>query len=117
MLLALGAGVSVSVLFYSSFFTNARGPLDSILTYGNYFTRAADEGGGHEQPFYFYAKLLLWNATALGVWGITSMVGSVEENRMTWLVFGICAVAGRMESESSKLGGERSISMFEPAAL
>ena len=66
--LALGAGVGVSVLFYSSFFTNARGPLDSILTYGNYFSRAAEADSGQARPFFYYAQLLLWNSTALGAW-------------------------------------------------
>ena len=37
--------------------------------------------------------------TVLVVWFITSMVGSVEENRTTWLLFGMMAVAGRMEVE------------------
>jgi O-antigen ligase len=38
-------------------------------------------------------------ATAMAVWGIASMVGSVEENRATWLLFGIMAVAGRLAYE------------------
>jgi len=33
--------------------------------------------------------------TVLVVWGITSMVGSVEENRTTWLLFGLMAIAER----------------------
>jgi O-antigen ligase len=37
--------------------------------------------------------------TVLVVWLITSMVGSVEENRTTWLLFSVMAVAGRMELE------------------
>ena len=56
---ALGAAVMVSILFYSSFFTNARGPLDSVLTYGNYFTRASG-GNEHDKPWDYYLKLLLW---------------------------------------------------------
>jgi O-antigen ligase len=34
--------------------------------------------------------------TTLAVWAITSMVGSVEENRATWLLFGIMALAERL---------------------
>jgi O-antigen ligase len=34
--------------------------------------------------------------TTLAVWAITAMVGSVEENRATWLLFGFMAVAGRL---------------------
>ncbi|HTJ29839.1 MAG TPA: O-antigen ligase family protein, partial [Acidobacteriaceae bacterium] len=39
-------------------------------------------------------------ATTLAVWVVTSMVGSVEENRMTWLLFGIMALAGRLADEA-----------------
>ncbi|WP_263357817.1 O-antigen ligase family protein [Acidicapsa ligni] len=41
-------------------------------------------------------------ATVLAVWIITSMVGSVEENRITWLVFGMMALAGRLACEATK---------------
>ena len=37
--------------------------------------------------------------TALTVWGITSMVGSVEENRTTWLLFTMVLLASRLERE------------------
>jgi O-antigen ligase len=37
-------------------------------------------------------------ATTLAVWAITSMVGSVEENRATWLLFGLMALAGRISN-------------------
>ena len=39
--------------------------------------------------------------TALAVWLVTSMVGSVEENRATWLLFGMMALAARLEAEES----------------
>jgi O-antigen ligase len=39
-------------------------------------------------------------ATALISWGISSMVGTVEENRVTWLLFGMMAFAGRLALES-----------------
>jgi len=35
-------------------------------------------------------------ATALVVWGITSLVATVEENRTTWLLLGLIALAGRL---------------------
>jgi O-antigen ligase len=40
--------------------------------------------------------------TVFVVWLITSMVGSVEENRATWLLFGMMAVAGRLEVEEPR---------------
>lgn len=39
--------------------------------------------------------------TVLAAWGITSMVGSVEENRMTWLIFGVTALAERLSRSES----------------
>lgn len=38
--------------------------------------------------------------TTFVVWAITSMVGSVEENRATWLIWGMMAVAGRLAEEA-----------------
>jgi O-antigen ligase len=37
--------------------------------------------------------------TTLVVWLITAMVGSVEESRFTWLLFGMMALAGQLETE------------------
>jgi hypothetical protein len=37
--------------------------------------------------------------TTFAVWLITSMVGSVEESRATWLLFGMMALAGRLAAE------------------
>ncbi|MFH1746328.1 MAG: flippase activity-associated protein Agl23 [Planctomycetota bacterium] len=60
---AVAVGVAISVLFYTGFFTNARGPLDSILTYVNYFERAGNFGL-HDHPWHYYLKLLAY--TQLG---------------------------------------------------
>ena len=40
--------------------------------------------------------------TTLAVWAITSMVGSVEENRATWLLFGLMALAGRLSKTQAR---------------
>jgi hypothetical protein len=37
--------------------------------------------------------------TTLAVWSLTSMVGSVEENRATWLLFGVMVLAARLSAE------------------
>jgi len=37
--------------------------------------------------------------TTLAVWCLTSNVGTVEENRATWLLFALCALAGRISAE------------------
>jgi O-antigen ligase len=39
--------------------------------------------------------------TALTVWGIASLVDTVEENRMTWFLLGFAALAGRLADEDS----------------
>jgi len=61
--LALGAlaGVAVSFVLFSSFFTHWRGPLDSILTYETYFNRAEGMGsaGIHDKPWHYYLHLLV----------------------------------------------------------
>jgi len=61
--------ISVSILFYSSFFTNSQGIVDSILTFGNYFSKA---GGNSEQinavhnhPWFYYFDLMLFSKTNL----------------------------------------------------
>jgi len=61
------AGAAASTLFFSSFFGHPRGVLDSILTFGNYFTKA--EGAGiHDQPWYFYLKMLAYAKPGPGPW-------------------------------------------------
>jgi len=59
--LAAGAavGIVVSVVFYSSFFTNWAGPLDSLRAYATYFDRA-DGRGIHNHPWYYYLKMLIF---------------------------------------------------------
>jgi O-antigen ligase len=37
--------------------------------------------------------------TSLIVWALTSLVATVEENRTTWLLFAIVAVAGRLATD------------------
>ena len=58
-LLALAGLTGVSVLLFSSFFTNARGPLDSLLTYQPWFSRAGGNSP-HLHPWSFYLERLFW---------------------------------------------------------
>jgi len=55
----------VVIVFYSSFFTYAEGPLDSILTYKTYFLRGAGETL-HNNPWYFYFEIFLWGQYGAG---------------------------------------------------
>ncbi len=60
--------IAVSALFYSSFFSNWRGILDSIVAYKTYFSRAGQDTL-HIHPWYYYLKMLLFAKYATGpVW-------------------------------------------------
>jgi len=56
----LAAGAVASALFYSSFFGNPRGILDSVLTYTTYLDRAG-HNTLHIHPWYYYIKMLLYS--------------------------------------------------------
>ena len=62
LLVAALVAIGVSVTLFSSFFTHWRGPLDSILTYTSYFSRAEGAGssGVHDKPWYYYLSLLAY---------------------------------------------------------
>ena len=51
------AAAMVSVTFFSSFFSNAKGVVDSVLTYSTYLDRAG-QTGLHEHPWHYYLGLL-----------------------------------------------------------
>ncbi len=70
LLLASAAGLMVAVLFYSSFFTQPRGPLDSLLAFCHYFDRSSGDGSAalHQHPWYYYLKLLCYTKDAPGPW-------------------------------------------------
>lgn len=59
--LAAGAAVwvAVAVMFFSSFFTNASGPADSIRSYLPWLNRAAGDSP-HIHPWHFYFERLLF---------------------------------------------------------
>jgi len=78
---ALGWGVFASVLLFSSFFSNMRGPIDSVMTYFTYVNRASGET--HNHPAWWYLWLLGWFRYGPGpVWSeglilVLSLFGSV----------------------------------------
>ena len=55
--MTLLAAAAVSVTFFSSFFSNAKGVADSVLTYSTYLDRAG-QTGVHEHPWHYYLGLL-----------------------------------------------------------
>src|SRR6266704_8875 len=62
---AFGVWILVAIALFSSFFTNASGPLDSIRTYGPWLSRAGGESE-HIHPWTFYFHRLLWFHAAQG---------------------------------------------------
>jgi predicted membrane-bound mannosyltransferase len=78
----------VAIVFFTSFFTNAGGALDSIRTYLPWLNRA---GGAspHIHPWYFYVERLLWFHQGRGpVWSEAPIV-------ILALVGGIAALRGK----------------------
>lgn len=73
------AGVT-SILFYSSFFTNSRGIIDSFAAYKTYF-QSARQNSWHTHPWFYYFKLLIGSKyTARPFWsewliGVLSVIG------------------------------------------
>jgi uncharacterized protein (TIGR03663 family) len=67
--LGLAAAVIVSALFYSAFFRNPRGVLDSYLAYAAYFGRAGGQNTVHVHPWYYYLQMLLFSRYMQGpIW-------------------------------------------------
>lgn len=64
---AIATAVFVSVLFYSSFFKNPQGVLDSLISYKIYLDRAHQSL--HIHPWYYYLKMLIYSKYGNGpVW-------------------------------------------------
>ncbi len=68
ILVAVFTALSVSFLFYSSFFSHPGGFVDSLLTYKNYLNRAG-ANPFHIHPWHYYFRLLLFFKNGPGpVW-------------------------------------------------
>jgi uncharacterized protein (TIGR03663 family) len=64
--LVVFSALAVSLVLFSSFFTNARGPLDSLLTYEPWFKRAGGQTQ-HLHPWHYYLSLLFYTHRAKGM--------------------------------------------------
>jgi uncharacterized protein (TIGR03663 family) len=85
-LVLLGSAAAVSLVLFTSFFTNASGPADSIRTYLPWFQRA---GGAspHVHPWFFYLQRLGWFHTASGpIWseGLILLLAAVGWGAALW---------------------------------
>lgn len=78
--LAVLVALIVSVVLFSSFFTHAAGPLDSVGAYFPYLHRAsADPAAGgdahaHDHPWPYYLRLLLYTRRAPGPWWSEALI-------------------------------------------
>jgi len=77
------AALLVGTILFTSFFTNWRGVLDSILTYEAWFNRAGG-ASAHIYPWHFYFERLLWFHPLRGpVWteatiALLAIMGSIS---------------------------------------
>lgn len=68
ILTALGVALIIGVVFFTSFFTYADGPLASVHTYLPWFGRAKGNSP-HIHPWYYYIDLLAWRHQSRGpIW-------------------------------------------------
>jgi uncharacterized protein (TIGR03663 family) len=75
VVLALVAALAVAVVFFSSFFTNGRGLLDAVRTYGPWVRRAGGQTP-HAHSWAFYFHRLLWFQVGGGpIWSEAFVVG------------------------------------------
>jgi uncharacterized protein (TIGR03663 family) len=76
--LAVGAGaaVVVSIVFFSSFLTHWRGPLDALRAYALLLGRGTATDSPHQHPFHFYLSILTVPRPAVGqAWGEGMILG------------------------------------------
>ncbi|NQT52747.1 TIGR03663 family protein, partial [bacterium] len=73
---AAAVAVVVSVTLFSSFFTHAAGPLDSVRTYLTYLQRSGGERS-HEAPWSYYLSMLLYAGGRTSPWWVAWGFGLV----------------------------------------
>jgi uncharacterized protein (TIGR03663 family) len=83
ILAAAAAAVVVAVAFYSSFGTNWRGPVDSILASSNYLRRGG-EAGVHVHAWYYYLQLLTCNHPARGFFWSEGLIVGLAAVGFVW---------------------------------
>jgi len=91
LLLGLAAAVIVSALFYSAFFRNPKGVLDSYLTYATYLGRASGENSAHVHPWYYYLQMFLlaryshgpiWTEGSIVLLAVVGVAAAVKGSRI-----------------------------------
>lgn len=101
---AVVVAVAVSALFYSSFFTNPRGVLDSVLTYRAYLGRAS-QSRLHIHPWYYYFEILIWP-------GFDGLPIVSEALIVALAFFGVLVAIARKHSATADISFIRFISLY-----
>ncbi len=99
-LVAAGAALLPAFLFYSAFFRNPSGLLDSFSAFSIYLTRGV-EPGPHVQPWSFYLRTLAWSSSGGLVWteglvlvlALAGIVHAVRARKTSFWPFYICVYA------------------------
>lgn len=87
LIAGLAIALAINILLFTAFFSNLRGPLDSILTYGNYLKRA-DGAGLHDKPWHYYLHLLFYTNKGPQYWfseGFVAGLGLIGIALNIWL--------------------------------
>ncbi len=90
-------------LFFTSFFTNLRGALDSIITFTNYFGKAGNNAE-HIHPFYYYFSLVSFR-TVDGVFFSELLI-------LVFFIFGIIRAFAKVNKNSTGIDFIKFISLF-----
>ena len=104
VLAGFGVAAAVSICFFTAFFSNLRGPLDSILTYATYFERAGNHGLHNHPPGFYWERLLNWHyrpAPRFSEWFI--LAGSIV---------GFVAIAWRRPGADGSQGFRRFVLVY-----
>jgi uncharacterized protein (TIGR03663 family) len=72
--IAIAAALSVAFVFYSSFFANPAGIVESVRAFGIYAGRGVD-AGGHAEPWTYYLHMLAWSSSGGLVWTEALVLG------------------------------------------
>ena len=71
----LGAGLVIWLVFFSSFFTNPMGLVDSVRTYWTYLQRASSDAM-HIHPWHYYLRIFTYAGTSkMPSWTETPIIG------------------------------------------
>jgi len=86
-LVALGAAGAVALVFFSSFFRDARGVIESVLAFRTYVDRGL-EIGRHDHPWFYYLQVLGWTREGGLLWSeglilVLAAVGAASAWRRT----------------------------------